>query len=43
MTFTPEEDLAKHLRFTVEYEDGSFDVFAVSEATLQQGAWRLPE
>ena len=23
MTFTPEEDLAKHLRFIVEYEDGS--------------------
>ena len=23
MTFTPEEDLAKHLRFIAEYEDGT--------------------
>lgn len=34
----PESDLAKHVRFTVEYDDGSMDVFAVPEATLQQGA-----
>ena len=41
MTFTPEEDLAKHLRFIVEYEDGSRDAFAVSGATLQQDALEI--
>ena len=37
MTFTPEEDLAKHVRFLLAYSDGSMDVFAVPEATLLQG------
>ena len=41
MTFTPEEDLAKHLRFIVEYEDGSRDAFAVPGATLQQDALEI--
>ena len=36
MTFTPEEDLAKHIRFQADYDDGSKDCFAVPEATLQQ-------
>ena len=43
MTFTPESDLAKHVRFTVEYDDGSMDVFAVPEAILQQGAWSFEQ
>ena len=38
MTISPEEDLAKHIRLMVDYDDGSTDVFAVPEATLQQGA-----
>jgi hypothetical protein len=37
MTFTPAEDLAKHVRFQAYYDDGSTDVFAVPEATLLQG------
>ena len=37
MTFTPEKDLAHHIRFIAEYEDGSNDVFAVPECTLRQG------
>ncbi len=37
MTFTPAEDLAKHIRFQADYADGSTDVFAVPEATLLQG------
>ena len=37
MTFTPEKDLANHIRFIAEYEDGSNDVFAVPECTLRQG------
>ena len=30
-------DLAKHVQFQAEYDDGSTDVFAVLEATLLQG------
>ncbi len=41
MTFTPEQDLAKYLRFTAEYEDGTSDVFSVPEATLQQGTFEI--
>jgi hypothetical protein len=37
MTWTPDEDLARHVRFQADYADGSTDVFAVPEATLQQG------
>ena len=37
MTFTPEKDLANHVRFIAEYEDGSSDVFAVPECSLNQG------
>ena len=36
MTFTPEQDLAKHIRFIAEYDDGTTDVFAIPEATLMQ-------
>ena len=36
MTFTPEKDLANHIRFIAEYEDGSSDVFAVPECSLNQ-------
>ena len=35
MTFTPEKDLANHIRFIAEYEDGSSDVFAVPECSLE--------
>ena len=37
MTVCPELDLANHFRFIVMYDDGSEDVFAVPEATLDQG------
>ena len=37
MTACPELDLANHFRFIVMYDDGSEDVFAVPEATLDQG------
>jgi hypothetical protein len=37
MTFTPAEDLARHIRFQAYYDDGSTDCFAVPEATLLQG------
>jgi hypothetical protein len=37
MTFTPAEDLAEHVRFIAEYDDGSRDVFAVAQSTLDQG------
>ena len=37
MTFTPEKDLANHIRFIAEYEDSSSDVFAVPECSLDQG------
>ena len=37
MTFTPEADLKNHIRFIAEYEDGSSDVFAVPECSLNQG------
>ena len=33
----PEGDLTNHIRFIAEYEDGSSDVFAVPECTLDQG------
>jgi hypothetical protein len=34
MTLTPEKDLAQHVRFIAMYEDGSRDVFAVAQTTL---------
>ena len=37
MTLTPEKDLAQHVRLIAMYEDGSQDVFAVPQATLDQG------
>ncbi len=37
MTFTPAEDLARHVRFQADYDDGTTDAFAIPEATLQQG------
>ena len=37
MTVCPELDLANHFRFIVMYDDGSEDVFAVPESTLDQG------
>jgi hypothetical protein len=36
-----EEHLAKHVRFIAEYEDGSEEVFAVPQATLDQGPGAL--
>jgi hypothetical protein len=41
MTVSPKEDLAKHVRFIAEYEDGSQDVFAVPQSTLDQGPGAL--
>jgi hypothetical protein len=40
MTFRPAEDLAKHVRFIAEFDDGSKDVFAVAQSTLDQGGPR---
>ncbi len=41
MTFTPESDLAKHLRFTVEYDDGSKDGdFLEKGGGPHLGKWR---
>ena len=37
MTFTPEKDFAEHVRFIAEYEDGTTDVFAIPECSLNQG------
>ena len=37
MTLSPTEDLARHVQFIAVYEDGSRDVFAVPECTLDQG------
>jgi hypothetical protein len=37
MTLTPAGDLAEHVRFIAEFEDGSRDVFAVAQSTLDQG------
>jgi hypothetical protein len=37
MTFTPAEDLAEHVRYIAVFDDGSKDVFAVAQATLDQG------
>jgi hypothetical protein len=37
MTFTPAEDLARHVLFQADYDDGSTDCFAAPEATLLQG------
>jgi hypothetical protein len=37
MTFTQEEELAEHVRFIAEYEDGSKHFFAVPQCTLEQG------
>ena len=41
MTFTPKKDLANHIRFIAEYEDGSSDGFAVPECTLDQGPGKM--
>jgi len=41
MTLNPKEDLAKHVRFIAEYDDGSEEVFAVPQATLDQGPGAL--
>ena len=41
MTFSPERDLVKYPRFVAQFADGSSDVFAVPEATLQQGALEI--
>jgi hypothetical protein len=41
MTISPEEHLAKHVRFIAEYEDGSEEGFAVPQATLDQGPGAL--
>ena len=41
MTFDPEGDLRNHIRFIAEYEDGSSDVFAVPECTLDQGPGKM--
>jgi len=37
MTFTRDQELAEHLRYIAEYEDGSKHVFAVPQSTLEQG------
>jgi hypothetical protein len=37
MTFTPQKDLAQHVRFIAMYDDGSQDVFAIAQSTLDQG------
>ena len=37
MTFTPEADVKNHVRLLALYDDGSTDMFAVPECTLQQG------
>jgi hypothetical protein len=41
MIISPEEHLAKHVRFIAEYEDGSEEVFAVPQCTLDQGPGAL--
>ena len=41
MTFTPEKDLANHIRFIAQYEDGSVDNFAVPECILDQGPGKM--
>ena len=38
MTFSPERDLVKYPRFVAQFADGSSDVFAVPQATLDQGS-----
>jgi len=37
MTFTRDQELAEHIRYIAEYEDGSKHVFAVPQSTLEQG------
>jgi hypothetical protein len=37
MTFTGDQELAEHIRYIAEYEDGSKHVFAVPQSTLEQG------
>ena len=37
MTFTWDQELAEHIRYIAEYEDGSKHVFAVPQSTLEQG------
>ena len=37
MTFTPEKDLAEHVRLIAVFEDGTTDVFAIPECSLEQG------
>ena len=37
MTSLPDHELAEHIRYIAEYEDGSKHVFAVPQSTLEQG------
>ena len=37
MTYDPAGDLAKHVRFQADFDDGSTDAFAIPESTLAQG------
>ena len=37
MTFSPEKELANHVRYVAVFDDGSRDAFAVSQCTLDQG------
>jgi hypothetical protein len=37
MTFDAAGDLARHIRFQADYDDGSSDAFAIPQGTLQQG------
>ncbi len=41
MIISREEHLARHVRFVAVYEDGSEEVFAVPQATLDQGPGSL--
>ena len=37
MTLNPRRDIANHIRFVAEYEDGVLGLFAVPECSLGQG------
>ena len=37
MTLDPRRDIANHIRFVAEYEDGLLGLFAVPECSLSQG------
>ena len=37
MTLNPRRDIANHIRFVAEYEDGLLGLFAVPECSLNQG------